>query len=208
MDENRIRAFAKQLSELAERLQDSNAIPATTFNMNFLAGDKSVGFSGPDAEQCQELFSRFYQESGWSDKYSEAYVSDLLRSVLGGLYESNNAAAVEAALSRYSSDYQAYQKSHVVLVPLFGIAINVPQFLSCLAKAKAYDSAVVSEYKAKALALLDNNADSDSTFSRLAPVLLRTFGMDAEFRKRTQDLLRNAEPQYREWLEAVQASKP
>lgn len=126
MNENKIRAFAKQLSELAEHLQDSDAIPATTFNMNFLAGDKSVGLSGPDAEKCREVFGRCYQESGWGDKYSESHVSELLRSVLAGLYESNDTATAEAALSKHDSDYQAYQKRHVVLVPLFGVAISIP----------------------------------------------------------------------------------
>ncbi len=101
-------------------------MPAITRSMSFAVGEKHVGLSGADTEKFQELCDNFYQASGWADKYSEGFVSDLLRKVLGELYKSNHTATAEAALSKHLSDYRAYQKSHFVLVPLFGIALHVP----------------------------------------------------------------------------------
>jgi hypothetical protein len=126
MNDNKLKAFATQLVELATHLQDDRAMPAMTRSMSFAVGEKFVGLSGSDTEKFQELCDNFYQASGWSDKYSEGFVSNLLCKVLGDLYISNNTSIGEAALSKHLSDYQAYRKSHFVLVPLFGIALHVP----------------------------------------------------------------------------------
>ncbi len=126
MNDHKLKAFAAQLVELATHLQDGDAMPAMTRSISFAVGEKHVGLSGANTEKFQELCDNFYQASGWADKYSEGFVSDLLRKVLGELYKSNHTATAEAALSKHLSDYRAYQKSHFVLVPLFGIALHVP----------------------------------------------------------------------------------
>jgi hypothetical protein len=126
MNENKLKAFAKQLVELAGHLQDGDAMPATTRSISFLLGEKHVGFSGPDAAKCEELFGSFYLDSGWGDKFSESYAGDLLRKVLGELYKSNTTATAEAALVKHEAEYKAYQKRHSVFVPLSGIALHVP----------------------------------------------------------------------------------
>lgn len=126
MNDNKLKAFATQLVELATHLQDGDSMSAMTRSMGFAVGEKNVGLSGADTEKFQELCDNFYQASGWADKYSEGFVSDLLCKVLGELYKSNHTSTGEAALFKHLSDYRAYKKSHFVLVPLFGIALHVP----------------------------------------------------------------------------------
>jgi len=126
MNQNKLKAFAKELVELAGHLQDGDAMPAMTRSMSFLVGEKHVGLCGPDAATLQELSGRFYEECGWGDKFSESYVSELLRKVLAELYISNTTATAEDALAKHVADHQAYQKRHSVLVPLTGIALHVP----------------------------------------------------------------------------------
>ncbi len=101
-------------------------MPAATRSMSFLVGEKHVGLSGPDAAAFQELSGSFYEESGWGDKYSEGYVSELLRKVLAELYNSNTSATAETAVAKHFADHQKYLKLHSVLVPLMGIALHVP----------------------------------------------------------------------------------
>ena len=101
-------------------------MPAATRSMSFLVGEKHVGFSGQDNENYQEVCNNFYKESGWADKYSEGYVSELLRKVLAELYTSNTAGTAEAALAKHLAEYKAYRKRHSVLVPVTGVALHVP----------------------------------------------------------------------------------
>ncbi len=126
MHQNKAKMLAAQLVELARRLQDGDAMQASTRSTSFRIGDKHVGFVDSDAERCQELFNEIYQESGWSDKYSEGYSDNLFRTVLVELLDTNTTAAAEAAIAKLAFEYSAYQKRHSVLIPLFGITLHVP----------------------------------------------------------------------------------
>jgi hypothetical protein len=128
MNEIKIKTFAKQFVDLAEHLQDGDVINANTRSISFLAGEKNVGFRDSDADAFQELSSKFYQECGWGDKYSEQYVSELLQKILADIYASNTTVTAEASLTKQLAIYKAYQKRHFVFVALAGITLHVPAF--------------------------------------------------------------------------------
>jgi len=53
MNDNKLKAFATQLVELATHLQDDRAMPAMTRSMSFAVGEKFVGLSRSDTEKFQ-----------------------------------------------------------------------------------------------------------------------------------------------------------
>lgn len=93
-----------------------------------------------------------------------------------------------------------YCLQHALQTP----ADQVPKiiFTGALIKSHGYGSPVFSEFKRQALELVQQDADRTSPFYRLSPLLLRV--VDPElFHLRKADLLQDAGPGYREWLEAI-----
>lgn len=126
MNENKLKAFAKQLVDIAGHLQTGNPPPSKTHFMSLLAGDKPVAMVDQHVVEFNEFNGKFYQESGWSDKYSEHYVTNFLRALLGKIYIAKTTSAAEETLENQASAYQSYQKRHTVLLPLTGIHFTVP----------------------------------------------------------------------------------
>jgi tetratricopeptide (TPR) repeat protein len=76
-------------------------------------------------------------------------------------------------------------------------------FLAALANGKAYGSSVYDEFQRQALALVAAEKDRSSEFYRLSPLLLKVFSMNQEFAQCKAELLKGAEPSYREWIERL-----
>jgi hypothetical protein len=74
-------------------------------------------------------------------------------------------------------------------------------FLSSLAHSRACGSLIYTEFRKQALALLEDEKDTESEFYRLSPLLFKIFEMREEFIQRKNELTQNAAPQYRQWLD-------
>jgi hypothetical protein len=84
-------------------------------------------------------------------------------------------------------------------------AAQVPRilFLTALAMSRAFGSSVYGEFRRQALALLASETSTQSAFYRLSPLLFKVFEMHSEFAQRKMELLRGADPPYREWIERL-----
>jgi len=125
MNENKRKALAGRLIDLTEKLlKDGDTLPTTTRFTTFVAGGKRLALVGKDLEAFDETCSKFIQQSGWGDKYSERYVADLLRDVLGQLREDNTTEKAQELLSNLEVEYRSYSKDHTVVVLLAGIVTH------------------------------------------------------------------------------------
>jgi hypothetical protein len=126
MNENKTKAIAGQLVDLAAKLKDGDALPTSFSSMTFLVHEKQLGLAGKDAETFDEACSTLLQETRWSDKFSETYVADLLRRLLGQLHTDGSPTKAEQLLKELEANYQAYQKTHTVLILLSSIVMHEP----------------------------------------------------------------------------------
>ncbi len=124
MNENKRKAIAIQLVILAAKLKDTDSLPASAKSIGLLVGEKHFGLAGEDADTFEELSSSLFQQSGWSDKFSENFIADLVRKLLAQLHPDGTPAKAEQLLKDLETSYQAYQKRHTVLVPLSGIVLH------------------------------------------------------------------------------------
>ena len=76
-------------------------------------------------------------------------------------------------------------------------------FLASLAKNRAYGSSVYSEFKSRAMTLLEGETDPASVFYRLSPLLFKVFDMHEEFARRKSELQRDVDPLYCEWIDGL-----
>lgn len=85
--------------------------------------------------------------------------------------------------------------------------VEVPKlmYISSLGKALDYRSDVLPEYKVRSLELLKDAQRANSPAARLAPLVWKAFGMDAELREHAGDLPADRMPAYRAWVERVRA---
>ncbi|KWS95046.1 tetratricopeptide repeat protein [Pseudomonas syringae] len=79
-------------------------------------------------------------------------------------------------------------------------------YLSGLGKAFDYKSETVAEHKQRSLQVLSELERANSPASRLAPLIWKGFGMQAELQDYRANVPPDAEPAYIEWLERVSQS--
>ncbi|PBQ18569.1 hypothetical protein CCL08_11605 [Pseudomonas congelans] len=76
-------------------------------------------------------------------------------------------------------------------------------YISGLGKAFDYQSETVAEHKQRSLQVLSELERANSPASRLAPLVWKVFGMQAELEDYRDNMPPDAEPAYVEWLERV-----
>lgn len=128
MNDKKLKAFAKDLVEVAQLLKSGDDPPLTARSLSFLAGETQVNLVNEDAAAFDELNGRLYRENGWGEKYSESHLADLLRSLLGRLYPANRQEDAEQGLARIVDGYNSYSTEQVVLVPMFGAELHLAEF--------------------------------------------------------------------------------
>lgn len=86
--------------------------------------------------------------------------------------------------------------------------VDVPKlmYISSLGKALDYHSDVLLEYKERSLELLKDAQRSNSPAAQLAPLVWKTFGMDAELLEHAKNLPEDAVATYTAWVERVRAA--
>ncbi len=127
MDEKKKKALAVRFAHLASKLRDSDTLPASRHSVSFLVGERSLGVADENADAVGELVKNLLQQCSWSAKYSESHTGALVHEMLGKLHGDCNQTKAEQLLTELDREYEAYQKTQVVLIPLSGIEMHEPE---------------------------------------------------------------------------------
>lgn len=73
---------------------------------------------------CDAVRTRLLKDHGWSEKFSERYLDNLLHKLLADLIEGGNSAGASRALDDLISEFRSYTREHVVYIPLVGIEMS------------------------------------------------------------------------------------
>src|SRR6202044_2151855 len=112
MNASKRRAIAGQLVDLAARLKGADTLPASARFVGFAVGQERYGLAGEDTFAFDEMLSTLLQQGGWVEKYSETYIANQLRTLLGKLHGDNNLAKAEQLLEDLDAEYQEYHRKH------------------------------------------------------------------------------------------------
>lgn len=127
MNDKTKRLFAEKLVALATKLKGNDELPPTNRSVGLLVNGKQLCLGGEDADKFGEITGSLLQEGNWNDKFSETYVGNLVRDLLGKLYGDNNSDKAVQGLDEMQAEYEAFQKSYTAFVPLFGIVMGLPE---------------------------------------------------------------------------------
>jgi hypothetical protein len=128
MNDLQIERLSEQMLRLAANLKIEGEVPIDKCFMGFRAGETLVNLVDLDWQHFQDLLSRLYRDSGWSDKHSEDYVSEIIKGILGKLYHDRRPQVAVESLKEEVRKYGAYRDEHDAFVPLVGLTMNVADF--------------------------------------------------------------------------------
>ena len=96
--------------------------------MSFRVGEEYLNMLESDRYAFEDLKSRIYRASAWSDKFSESFVSNLLRDIVGKLHGTGDLQAAMCLLKEEDRKYGAFDGEHDAFIPLVGLKIALPEF--------------------------------------------------------------------------------
>src|SRR5258706_1447986 len=80
--------------------------------------------SGEMLDMYEDLLRLLLNQEGWNEKFSEEYLGEKIKEILGTLLKTNQIQTAERYLDRLISEYDAYSQKFAVFTPLSGFYMS------------------------------------------------------------------------------------
>lgn len=103
------------------------AKPAGTPDLvrEYWSGEKSFGFERTTDEKFAEALRLLLQNEGWSEKWSERYLSSRIAEIIRALYEEGDHAQAPVLVDQLVANYESHNDEYLVFVPVANMKMTL-----------------------------------------------------------------------------------